>query len=212
MHFTKRDILRAGAAAAATLVTGRALAWNSTDVAGALPDLQFTMTRASDGKVVTAEDYRGKIVLLYFGYTSCPDICPTTLLNASTMLKALGSDAGKVRVLFVTVDPGRDTLKVLKDYTSSFAPQIVGLRGTPDQLAALAKRYRVAYSVEPAGGSFEVTHGTAVYVFDRHGKIKLLFSQLETPGGKLDPMTADLRQLADYGSHPGIWRRVENMF
>jgi protein SCO1/2 len=212
MHFTKRHVLLAGAAVATALVTGPALAWNSTDVAGALPDLQFTMTRASDGKVVTAGDYRGKIVLLYFGYTSCPDICPTTLLNASTMLKALGPDASKVRVLFVTVDPGRDTLKVLKDYTNSFAPQIVGLRGTPDQLAALAKRYRVAYSVKPAGDSFEVTHGTAVYVFDRHGRIKLLFTQLETPGGKLDPMTADLRQLADYGSHPGIWRRIENLF
>jgi protein SCO1/2 len=211
MSISKRRFLMIGATTVITLTARHALAWNSTDIAGALPPLQFTMTRASDGKVVTAEDYRGKVVLLYFGYTSCPDICPTTLLNASTMLKALGADAAKVRVLFVTVDPGRDTLKVLKDYTSSFAPQIVGLRGSPDQLAALAKRYRVAYSVKPAGGSFEVTHGTAAYVFDRHGDIKLLFTQLETPGGKLDPMTADLKQLVDDGSHPGIWRRIENL-
>lgn len=212
MLLDKRHFLLAGASAAMTLAAGPAWAWNSTDVAGALPRLQFAMTRASDGKAVTAEDYRGRIVLLYFGYTSCPDVCPTTLLNASTMLKSLGADADKVRVLFVTVDPGRDTLKVLKDYTGSFAPQIVGLRGTPDQLAALAKRYRVAYSVKPAGDSFDVTHGTAVYVFDRKGDIKLLFTRLETPGARLDPMTADLKQLVEYGSHPGIWRRIENLF
>jgi protein SCO1/2 len=212
MRFNKRYFLLAGLSAGMIFAAGAARAWNSTDVAGALPQLQFTMTRASDGKTVTADAYRGKIVLLYFGYTSCPDVCPTTLFNASAMLKSLGADADKVRVLFVTVDPNRDSLKVLKDYTGSFAPQVVGLRGTPDQLAALAKRYRVAYSVKPAGDSFEVTHGTAVYVFDRHGDIKLLFTQIEAPGVKLDPMTADLKQLVDYGSHPGIWRRIENLF
>jgi protein SCO1/2 len=211
MLLNKRIFLFAGVSAAMTLSAGAALAWNSTDVAGALPQLQFTMTRAGDGKAVTAADYRGKIVLLYFGYTSCPDVCPTTLLNASTMLKSLGAEADKVRVLFVTVDPNRDSLKLLKDYTESFAPQVVGLRGTPDQLAALAKRYRVAYSVQPVGDSFDVTHGTAVYVFDRHGDIKLLFTQLETPGAKLDQMTADLKQLVEYGSHPSIWRRIENL-
>ena len=211
MLLNKRIFLFAGVSAAMTLSAGAALAWNSPDVAGALPQLQFTMTRAGDGKAVTAADYRGKIVLLYFGYTSCPDVCPTTLLNASTMLKSLGAEADKVRVLFVTVDPNRDSLKLLKDYTESFAPQVVGLRGTPDQLAALAKRYRVAYSVQPVGDSFDVTHGTAVYVFDRHGDIKLLFTQLETPGAKLDQMTADLKQLVEYGSHPSIWRRIENL-
>jgi protein SCO1/2 len=211
MLLNKRIFLFAGVSAAMTLSAGAALAWNSTDVAGALPQLQFTMTRAGDGKAVTAADYRGKIELLYFGYTSCPDVCPTTLLNASTMLKSLGAEADKVRVLFVTVDPNRDSLKLLKDYTESFAPQVVGLRGTPDQLAALAKCYRVAYSVQPVGDSFDVTHGTAVYVFDRHGDIKLLFTQLETPGAKLDQMTADLKQLVEYGSHPSIWRRIENL-
>ena len=99
-------------------------------------------------KTTTAADYKGKVVLLYFGYTYCPDVCPTTLFNIAQMLKTMGKRADDVRVLFVTVDPNRDTLPVLKQYTEAFAPQVVGSRGTPDQLAALAKRYRVAYSVE----------------------------------------------------------------
>ena len=114
---------RAFAVAAAALVSvlllvgTQAKAWNSDDMTGALPKLAFTMTRASDGKTVTAADYKGKIVLLYFGYTFCPDVCPTTLLNITTMLKKMGKKADDVRVLFVTVDPNRDTLPVLKQYT-----------------------------------------------------------------------------------------------
>jgi len=209
MLLHRRNFMLAAATATA-LAAGSAQAWNSTDVSGALPPLQFTMTRAADGKRVTAADYRGKIVLLYFGYTSCPDVCPTTLLNASTMLKSLGARADAVRVLFVTVDPDRDTLAVMKDYAGSFAPQVVGLRGTPDELAALAKRYRVAYSVKKVGDSFEVTHGTAVYVFDRDGAIKLLFTDLETPGAKLAAMTADLAAMIDGGGRLGLWRRIRN--
>lgn len=195
---------------AATLFAARpALAWNSTDISGAFPPLSFTMTRASDGKTVTAADYKGKVVLLYFGYTFCPDVCPTTLLNIANMLKTLGKKADDVRVLFVTVDPNRDTLPVLKRYTDAFAPQIVGLRGTPDQLAALAKRYRVAYSVTPAspGHPYEVTHGAAVYVFNRSGKIKLLFSGLALEKAPIAGMTGDLHAMVA-GAGGSWWRRV----
>jgi protein SCO1/2 len=185
-----------------------ARAWNSTDMSGALPALSFTMTRASNGKTVTAADFKGKIVLLYFGYTFCPDVCPTTLLNITDMLKKMGKQADDVRVLFVTVDPGRDTLPVLKQYTESFAPQVVGLRGTPDQLATLAKRYRVAYSVTPAsaGKPYEVTHSAAVYVFNRAGAVKLLFSGLAAQNTKLKPMTDDLRAMVA-GEGSGSWWR-----
>ncbi|HEX5507177.1 MAG TPA: SCO family protein [Pseudolabrys sp.] len=194
----------------ALLCGGPARAWNSTDISGALPPLSFTMTRASDGKTVTAADYKGKVVLLYFGYTFCPDVCPTTLLNITTMLKSLGKNAGDVRVLFVTVDPGRDKLPVLRQYTSAFAPQVVGLRGTPDQLAALAKRYRVAYSVAPATGGkpYEVTHGSAVYVFNRDGDIKLLFSGLTAPNTRLDRTTADMRAMVAGAGAGDWWRRM----
>lgn len=184
-----------------------ARAWNSTDVTGVLPALDFTMTRASDGKIVTAADYKGKVVLLYFGYTFCPDVCPTTLLNTTLMLKAFGQQADNVRVLFVTVDPNRDTVAVLKQYTEAFAPEVVGLRGTPDQLATLAKRYRVAYSVEPEspGHQYEVTHSSAVYVFDRSGNIRLLFTGLTAPNAELSNMTADLRQLVSQSDRMSLW-------
>jgi protein SCO1/2 len=190
------------------LVGGKAKAWNSDDMTGALPALSFTMTRASDGKTVTGADYRGKIVLLYFGYTFCPDVCPTTLLNIATILKHMGKAADDVRVLFVTVDPNRDTLPVLKQYTEAFAPQVVGLRGTPDQLATLAKRYRVAYSVMPAspGHPYDVTHGAAVYVFNRAGDIKLLFTGLSTQKTKLEPLTDDLKAMVA-GAGSGSWWR-----
>ncbi|HTV37690.1 MAG TPA: SCO family protein [Xanthobacteraceae bacterium] len=177
---------------------------------GALPPLNFTMTRASDGKTVTAADYRGKIVLVYFGYTYCPDVCPMTLTNITRMLKTLGQRADDVRVLFVTVDPNRDTVPVLKQYTGAFAPQVVGLRGTPDQLETFAKRYRVAYSVHPAspGHPYEVTHGAAVYVFNRSGDIKLIFTHLSTAGGSLAGTTEDLQRMVAGAGSNTWWRRV----
>lgn len=202
--------LGAAAALGGFAASAPAYAWNSTDVSGALPPLEFTMTRASDGKAVTAADFKGKVVLLEFGYTFCPDVCPTTLLNLSTMLKSLGSDADAVRVLFVTVDPGRDTLSVLKDYTQAFGPQVVGLRGTQDQLATLAKRYRVSYSVTAASGDqpYQVTHGAAVYVFDRDGRIQLLFSGLSLDKADTAPELADLRALIASGGGAGWWHRL----
>src|SRR5690348_4321011 len=100
---TRRTFLATTALFAGFAMAAPAFAWNSTDITGALPSLDFTMTRASDGETVTAADFRGKIVLLYFGYTFCPDVCPTTLLNLTMMLKSLGKDADAVRVLFVTV-------------------------------------------------------------------------------------------------------------
>lgn len=205
-----RAVMAAAALALVLAAGAPAKAWHSTDMSGTLPPLAFTMTRASDGKTVTAADYKGKIVLVYFGYTFCPDVCPATLLNITSMLKSLGGKADDVRVLFVTVDPGRDTLSVLKQYTQAFAPQIVGLRGTPDQLATLAKRYRVAYSVQPAAGGndIEVTHGSAVYVFNREGDIKLLFTGLSAPNTKLDGMTADLQAMVAGAGSRSWWHRL----
>jgi protein SCO1 len=194
-----------------TLMAGNpAQAWNGDDMTGVLPPLKFTMTRDTDGKTVTAADFKGKVVLLYFGYTNCPDVCPTTLMNVTDMLKKLGKGADDVRMLFVTVDPNRDTLDVLKQYTGAFATQIVGLRGTPDELATLAKRYRVSYSVTPAenGKPYEVTHGAAVYVFNRQGDIKVLFTRLSAPNVKLGPWTEDLRQMVAGAGSSNWWRRM----
>jgi len=188
--------------------------WHETDITGALPDLQFSMTRAKDDKAVTAADYRGKVTLLYFGYTFCPDICPTTMANVARILEGLGNHAKEVRVLFVTVDPDRDTLKILNQYTNAFAPQVDGLRGTADQLAALARRYRIAYSVKPSSdpAKYEVTHSSAIYVFDQKGTVRLLISSLGTAKPDIKGATEDVRRLLREGGTSGplawLWRLV----
>jgi protein SCO1/2 len=147
--------------------------WHATDIAGVMPALAFRMTRARDGAEVSAADYRGRVTILYFGYTNCPDVCPATLANLSDMLGRLGAARAQVRVLFVTVDPQRDSLAILKQYTAAFAPEIDGLRGSADELASLARRYRVAYSVK-AGPPYEVMHSSAVFFFDRSGRARLV--------------------------------------
>jgi protein SCO1/2 len=187
--------------------------WHETDITGAMPDLAFTMARAKDGKEVTAADYRGKVTMLYFGYTFCPDICPTTLANVAQVLKGLGDDAGKVRVLFVTVDPNRDTPKVLNQYTDAFAPQVDGLRGTPDQLAALARRYRVAYSVKASEDptKYEVTHSPAIYVFGDKGKARLLIGNIGKGSPDLKGIEADLRRLIGGGDRSSWFGWLQEM-
>ena len=171
--------------------------WHATDITGVSPDLELAMTRAEDGRHVTAADYSGKVTLLYFGYTFCPDICPTTLANVAEILKGLGGEASKVRVLFVTVDPGRDTAKILNQYTDAFAPQVDGLAGTADQLAALARRYRIAYSVKPNDdpSRYEVSHSPAIYVFGKQGKARLLIGNLGIGKPDLKGIGADLHRL-----------------
>jgi protein SCO1/2 len=163
----------------------------ASDIAGVMPDLSFTMTRANDGATVTAEGYRGKAVLLYFGYTHCPDECPTTLANLATALHNLGPRAKDVRVLFVSVDPARDSLPVLKAYVSTFAPQIDGLRGTDDQVATLTRRYRVLYRVTPAAKDVEVMHSGSTFFFDPSGHARLVTTSTDDTKA----IAADLERL-----------------
>jgi protein SCO1 len=185
--------------------------WHAIDVSGSSPPLALTMTRASDGRQVSAADYRGRVVMLYFGYTFCPDICPTTLANIAEILNQLGAEAEHVRVLFVTVDPDRDTAPVLAVYVRNFAPQIEGLRGNPDQLEALARRYRIAYSVTPETKDhpYEVTHSSAIYVFDASGAARLLVSSLGTAEPDVAGTAADLERLVEQANPPGWLARLQ---
>ena len=164
--------------------------WHATNITGAMPRLEFAMARASDGANVTAGDYRGHVLILYFGYTNCPDICPTTLANLAEVLGRLGRDADKVRVLFVTVDPNRDTLPILKKYAAAFAPQIDGLRGSDNALASLARRYRIAYSVKTLP-AYEVMHSSAVFFFDATGRARLVTLSTDNTAG----LTEDVKTL-----------------
>ncbi len=140
-----------------------------TDISGAMPRLDFRMTRSSDGARVTGDSYHYKAVALYFGYTHCPDVCPATLAN----LADVAAKAPGLAILFVTVDPDRDTDAVLKDYAKAFSPEVEGLRGTANQLADLARRYRVAYSVKK-GPPYEVMHSNAVFFFDWDRKVRFV--------------------------------------
>ncbi|MGH7116600.1 MAG: SCO family protein [Stellaceae bacterium] len=192
---------------------GDSAKWHSIDISGSLPPLTFTMTRAGDGKQVTEADYRGRVVLLYFGYTFCPDVCPETLSNLAEVLTRIGPDARDVRVLFVTVDPNRDTPPVLAAYVKNFAPQIEGLRGTADQLAALARRYRVVYSVSPATGGhpYEVTHSSAIYVFDGSGAARLIIASLSSTHPDIAGAAADLKRLVEAGHPQGLLDRLRRL-
>lgn len=173
--------------------------WHNTDITGNLPALDFSMTRVNDGKPVTAANYRGKVTLLFFGYTSCPDVCPMTLANIGQVMKRLGAEAGDIRTLFVSVDPDRDTPSALGQYVASFGFPVDGLRGDANALAALARRYRVAYSVRPSvtGHDYEVSHSSGIYVFDRNGTPRLLVSSLSMQNPDLDGVAADLQRIVE---------------
>jgi protein SCO1/2 len=162
--------------------------WHMTDISGGSPRLDFHLTRARDGAAVNGESYRGKVVALYFGYTNCPDVCPAALASLAEVARRLGNP--DFRILFVTVDPARDTGAVLKDYAAAFTPQMDALYGTPNQLADAARRYRVAYSVK-AGPPYEVMHSNAVFFFDRSGTARLV----TTGTADSTAITQDLRRL-----------------
>ncbi|GHE05598.1 hypothetical protein U879_04310 [Defluviimonas sp. 20V17] len=172
--------------------------WNSIDVEGALPALDFALTRARDAKLVTQADYRGKLVMLFFGFTHCPDVCPLTMGNLLQVLDRMGEDGRDIRILFVTVDPRRDTPPVLKAYVEDLSPQVVGLRGTPNQLAQVARRYRVTYKVIPANDTrpYQVVHGPSVYVFDRAGDARLMIPRFYDNSADIKGVTEDMTRLA----------------
>ena len=144
-----------------------------------------------DGKVVTDQDLKGKPFLVFFGFTHCPDVCPTTLFDVSEVMRSLGHDADKTAALFITVDPERDTAASLKDYLSSFDPHLRGLTGDPGALAAVAKEYRVYYKKVPLdGGDYTMDHTAIVYLMDKDGRFVAPFSLKRTP----DVAAAELRK------------------
>lgn len=167
--------------------------WQTKGITGLTKPLQFALT-GEDGNRLQGRDFRGYITMLYFGYTHCPDICPTTLAKLKAAINRLPESVAKdIRVLFVTVDPMRDGLKRLRTYTAAFGPKFVGLRPTPGQLKQLAKRYRIGYGYgEPdANGNYEVSHSTAVFVFDRTGDARFLIRLSDG----VDAIVADLKRL-----------------
>lgn len=152
---------------------------------------------AGNGQKLTDHDFRGKWLLMYFGYTHCPDICPTTLAEISETLELLGPLAAEVQPLFITIDPERDTPEVVGTFVNAFDAHIIGLSGAPAQIAAVAKEYRVYYAKNPGsaadGKSYLMEHTAFVYVIGPDGKCLTLFAPLQ--GQTPEDMTSKLRAL-----------------
>jgi len=151
-----------------------------------------------NGQVRTLKDFRGKLVVMFFGYTQCPDVCPTTLADLAEAKKLMGPDGAKVQGLFVTVDPERDTPEVLKGYMANFDPSFLALRGTPEQLAALAKEYKVYYKKVDGKTptSYTMDHSAANYVYDTQGRLRLYSRYDAGP----QALASDLQQLLKQAS------------
>jgi cytochrome oxidase Cu insertion factor (SCO1/SenC/PrrC family) len=175
---------------------GALLGYQSAGAVGALPPSvqiggPFHLVD-QNGTAVTDADYRGRWVLVYFGYTFCPDVCPTELQTIAAALGKLGPEAARVAPLFITVDPARDTPAVLAKYVALFGHGITGLTGTPDQIAAVARAFRVYYAKAPVGGaaSYLMDHSSFLYLLDPKGRLAALFNQ----DTSADDLAAGLRE------------------
>ena len=183
-------LVLAGLSACDRLMPSRS--FKAVDMTGAdyarrldLPDIE--------GKLRTLSDFRGKLVVVFFGFTQCPDVCPTTLAKMSEVMKLLGDASGKVQVIFVTVDPERDTAQVLREYVGVFDPGFIALRGDAEQLTAVRKEFRLIVQ-KNAGAtptSYTIDHTAASYVFDTEGRPRLYVRHEATAAD----IAADLRQL-----------------
>jgi protein SCO1/2 len=138
----------------------------------------------------TLSDFRGKVVLLYFGYTHCPDVCPTDLGQIAALLRSLGARASEVQALYITVDPERDTATHLAGYLSAFDPRIVGLTGTEEEIRSVAERYKAYFAKVPTARGYLMEHSANFYILDREGK----FAGSLPPSTKADRLADVLRE------------------
>lgn len=167
--------LVASALAALLVACGEAKPqFKAIDVTGAEYARGFQLTD-HEGRPRTLADFRGKAVVVFFGYTQCPDVCPTTLAEIAEAKRLLGPDGAKVQGVFVTVDPQRDTAELLKAYMANFGPDFVALRGTPEQLAEVAKEYKIYYKKVDgkSPGNYTMDHSAGSYVYDPQGRVRL---------------------------------------
>jgi len=148
--------------------------FNSVDITGADYGKGFVLTD-HNGQQRTLGDFAGKVVVLFFGYTQCPDVCPSTMLELVEVKKLLGTDGERLQALFVTLDPERDTPELLKAYMTNFDPMFVALRPTPEQLPALAKEFKIYFKKVPGAGAnnYTLDHSAGSYVFDTQGHLRL---------------------------------------
>jgi protein SCO1/2 len=184
-----RALAAAACAAALTLAAGcdrlRApgkTPFHGVDVTGSAIGRDFRLVDHT-GRERTLADFHGKVVLVAFGFTQCPDVCPTTLANVASAVRQMGEDAKQVQVLFVTVDPKRDRLELLREYVTAFDPGFLGMGGDADKVLKTAKAFNM-YVVERPGktpDSYTVDHSTQMYAFDREGRVRLVIPHTTAP-------------------------------
>jgi protein SCO1/2 len=177
MRFPAASIFRYLALAAACIVVGchsGQPSFQSTDITGADFGKAFALTD-HNGKPRTLEDFRGQVVVMFFGFTHCPDVCPTTLAELAVAVKKLGPSGEKVQVLLVTVDPERDTPEMLAKYVTAFNPKFLALRGNADETARVAKEFKVIFQkvAGPRPENYSMDHSAGSYIFDRQGRLRL---------------------------------------
>ena len=145
-----------------------------------------------DGRARSRDDFKGRVTVLLFGFTHCPEVCPTALLNLSAVLDQLGEERGLVQVALITVDPERDTVEVLRDYTDAFGANFVGLTGAPDAIRRVAKAFKVFFQKIPLpGGDYTMDHTVAIYVLDKQARVRLMF----TASRQLEDVAHDILEL-----------------
>jgi protein SCO1/2 len=147
-------------------------AFRGLDLTGASYGRDFRLTDP-EGRERTLADFKGRAVLLYFGFPQCPDVCPTALTRAAEAKRLLGSEGERLQVIFVTIDPERDLPPVLKAYTAAFDPTFLGLYGDAERIRQTAEHFKVYYKKVPTGGSYTMDHSTLSYVFDPQGRLRL---------------------------------------
>jgi len=179
-------------AAALLLAACGEQAFKATDITGAEFGRDFALADPS-GQVRSLADFKGKAVLVFFGFTQCPDVCPTTLAKLREVKQALGKDGDRVQVIFITVDPERDTPELLKAYTAAFDPAFLGLRPTLEQLPVLAKSFKIFYQKVPgkAPGTYSMDHSAMSYVYDPQGRLRLAVAH----NADVATIVADLKKL-----------------
>ena len=180
MAATRRRLISAGLSL--PLVTllqgceraGTPAGFKAVDITGATYAQELDLPD-TEGRRRHIADFKGKLVVAFFGFTQCPDVCPTTMLELAEVKKALGADGAKVQGIFISLDPERDTPEVLKAYVNNFSPDFIALRGTLEETQATAKRFKVFYAKVPGktAGSYSLDHTAGSFVFDAHGKIRL---------------------------------------
>lgn len=168
------------------------VSFNSTDISGSDWGKDFNLIDHR-GQPRRLADFKGQVVIVFFGYTQCPDVCPTTLTAMREVMAQLGDGAGRVQVLFVSLDPARDTAEVLAQYVTAFDQRFIGLRSDDANTAATAREFKVFYSRQlgKTAGSYTIDHSTGSYVFDPQGRLRLLIRH----GEATENITADLRKL-----------------